>query len=78
MLGGETVVETLSGPIALTIPAGTQQGQLFRLRDKGMPVLGSKAREHGDLRLRVVVDIPTDLTNEERHAFERLREVRQS
>ncbi len=77
MLGGETVVETLSGPIALTIPAGTQQGQLFRLRGKGMPVLGSRAGEHGDLRLRVIVDIPTDLTEEERQAFERLRDSRQ-
>lgn len=78
LLGGETVADTLSGPIALTIPAGTQHGQLFRLRGKGMPVLGSKSGEHGDLRLRVVVDIPTDLTEEERHAFERLRETRQS
>lgn len=78
MLGGETVVETLSGPVALTIPAGTQQGQLFRLRGKGMPVLGSKTGEHGALRLRVVVDIPTDLTGEERLAFERLRDTQQS
>lgn len=77
MLGGEVVVETLSGPVALTIPAGTQQGKTFRLKGKGMPLLGSKTDARGDLRIRVTVDIPTDLTAGEREAFERLRDNRQ-
>ena len=78
ILGGEVVVDTMSGPIALTIPPGTQQGRVFRLRSKGMPVLGSKTVARGDLRLRVTVDIPADLTPEERDAFERLRSNRES
>jgi len=78
MLGGEVVVNTLSGPIALTIPAGTRQGRVFRLRAKGMPILGSRTEDRGDLRLRVTVDIPTDLTPEERAAFEQFRNVRES
>lgn len=78
MLGGEVVIETLSGPIALTIPPGTQQGRVFRLRGKGMPILGSNTDARGDLRLRVIVDIPVDLTPEERAAFERLRSSRES
>jgi DnaJ-class molecular chaperone len=73
VLGGEVVVDTLSGPVALTIPAGTQQGRLFRLRGKGMPVLGSKTDKRGDLKIRIIVDIPTDLSPDERDAFERLR-----
>lgn len=77
LLGGEIVVETLSGSVALTIPAGTQQGKLFRLRGKGMPVLGSTTGKRGDLKVRVIVDIPTDLSPEERDAFERLRANRQ-
>lgn len=78
MLGGEVVVETLSGSVALTIPAGTQQGRVFRLKGKGMPILGSKTESRGDLRVRVTVDILTDLTSEERAAFERLRSSRES
>lgn len=78
MLGGEVVVDTLSGSIALTIPPGTQQGQVFRLRGKGMPILGSRTDAGGDLRLRATVDIPVDLTPEEREAFERLRTHRES
>ncbi|MDQ3541975.1 MAG: J domain-containing protein, partial [Chloroflexota bacterium] len=78
MLGGEVVVETLSGSVALTIPVGTQQGRIFRLKGKGMPILGSKTESRGDLRVRVTIDIPTDLTSEERAAFERLRNSRES
>lgn len=77
MLGGEAVVETLSGSVALTIPAGTQQGKVFRLRRKGMPLLGSRTDARGDLRLRVIVDIPRDLSAEEREAFEHLRSARE-
>lgn len=77
MLGGEVVVETLSGPVALTIPAGTQQGSVFRLKGKGMPILGPKIEARGDLRLRVTVDTPVDLSPEERGAFERLRSSRE-
>lgn len=76
VLGGEVVVPTLESPVALTIPAGTQQGKLFRLRGKGMPVLGSKSDARGDLKVRVIVDIPTDLTAEERELFEHLRSKR--
>lgn len=78
MLGGEVVADTLSGSIALMIPPGTQQGRVFRLRGKGMPILGSKTDARGDLRLRATVDIPVDLTPEEREAFERLRTHRES
>lgn len=78
ILGGEVVAETLSGSVALTIPAGTQQGRVFRLKGKGMPILGSKTEGRGDLRLRVSIGIPTDLTPEEREAFERLRTRREA
>lgn len=77
LLGGETVVDTLYGQVALTIPPGTQQGKVFRLRGRGMPVLGSRDESRGDLRLRVEVELPTDLTPEERAAFEQLRQRRE-
>lgn len=77
ILGGEVVVDTLSGPVALSIPAGTQQGSVFRLKGKGMPALGSKGEARGDLRLRVTVDIPTELSSKERDTFERLQNDRE-
>lgn len=76
VLGGEVVVPTINGQVALTIPAGTQAGRQFRLRGKGMPKLGAKAGEAGDLRVRAAVGLPQDLTGQERSLFEQLRALR--
>jgi DnaJ-class molecular chaperone len=76
LLGGEVVVPTLDRPVVLRIPPGTQNGQVFRLRGKGMPAL--KGDQRGDLLARVKVVLPTDLTAEERRLFERLRELRET
>lgn len=75
VLGGEVVVPTLNGQVALTVPAGTQAGRQFRLRGKGMPKLGSTAGEAGDLRVRAAIDIPTELSDEERDLYQQLRDV---
>jgi molecular chaperone DnaJ len=75
-LGGETIVPTVEGSVALTIPAGTQSGRIFRLRGKGMPALSG--RERGDLLARVMLQVPSELTDEERQIFERLRELREA
>jgi DnaJ-class molecular chaperone len=73
VLGGEVVVPTIDGQVALTIPAGTQNGKQFRLRGKGMPKLGSTTGETGDLRVRTEVVIPGQLSDQERTLFEQLR-----
>ncbi|MCS6772758.1 MAG: J domain-containing protein [Anaerolineae bacterium] len=70
MLGGEVRVETLGGPLMVKIPAGTSSGKLVRVRGKGMPKLNSTG--HGDLYLRVMVTVPTDLTPEEQRALEQM------
>jgi curved DNA-binding protein len=75
VLGGEVRVPTLTGEANLKIPAGSQNGQSFRLRDKGMPKLG-KASEHGDLYARLDVRLPTKLTPRQRELFEQLRRER--
>ncbi len=74
VLGGEAIVPTVDGSVALTIPPGTQSGRVFRLRGKGMPALSGKAR--GDLLARAMVQVPTDLSEEERNLFEELRSIR--
>jgi len=76
VLGGKVRVETLSGPVMLTIPPGTQNGQTFRLRGKGMPKLRRKG-QYGDLYARVEVRLPTRLTPRQRELFEELRRLSQ-
>jgi curved DNA-binding protein len=75
VLGGEVQVPAISGDVALKIPPGTQNGRRFRLRGKGMPELKDPNR-HGDLFCAINVRLPTDLSDEERQLFERLRQIR--
>ncbi len=74
VLGGETKVPTLTGEVMLRIPAGTQNGQVFRLKGKGMPRLRDPA-EHGDLYAEVDVQLPTDLSPRQRELFQELRSI---
>jgi curved DNA-binding protein len=72
VLGGEAEVQTLSGkPARLRIPALTQNGQVFRLKGYGMPAV-SKPDEKGDLYARVEVQLPAQLSAEEREHYEAL------
>ena len=58
-LGGSIEVPTLEGQANIKVPAGTQSGRVFRLREKGIkPVRGGAT---GDLFCRVVVETPVDL-----------------
>jgi len=73
VLGGSVRVPTLSGPVRLTIPAGTQNGQTFRLQGKGMPRLHKSG--YGDLYATVEVQLPTRLNARQRELFEELRKL---
>ena len=64
-LGGAIEVPTVDGGRArITVPAGTQTGHQFRLRDKGMTVLRSNA--HGDMFVQTMVETPVSLTKEQK------------
>jgi curved DNA-binding protein len=71
VLGGEVTVETLSGSVVLTIPAGTQPGQTFRLAGQGMPQIKNR-ESRGDLFVRVKIKIPRSLTAEQRELYQKL------
>jgi len=75
VLGGEVRVPTPAGDVMLTIPPGTQPGQTFRLRGRGMPHLGHP-EQHGDLYVRVKVEIPRHLSPRERELFRQLAALR--
>ncbi len=73
VLGGEAVVDTLGGKsVRLRIPELTQNGQVFRLKGYGMPKVGSPADDTGDLYAKVEVQMPTELSAEEREHYEQL------
>jgi len=72
-LGGEMEVPTLDGKVMLKIPSGTQTGKLFRVRGKGVrPVRGGAP---GDLLCRVAVEIPVNLTEEQKDLLRRFDET---
>lgn len=75
LLGGEAIVHTLSGRIALRIPEGTQNGRVFRLKGKGMPASGKHPA--GDMLVTVQVELPTNLSSEEKQKIAELQGMRQ-
>jgi DnaJ-class molecular chaperone len=75
VLGGETDVTTLGGKsLRLKIPPTTQTGQVMRLKGHGMPTAG-KPDEQGDLYATVDVQLPRQLTPEQREHFEALQKL---
>jgi len=67
-LGGAVPVETLDGPVELEVPPGTQPGQVFRLRGKGITHLRKSGR--GDHLVTVTVRVPKKLSKEQRKTLE--------
>ncbi|MBA3832936.1 MAG: molecular chaperone DnaJ [Chthoniobacterales bacterium] len=67
-LGGEVPVPTLEGKASFKVPAGTQSGQSFKLRGKG--IVQVNGRERGDLYARLLVEVPADLNSEQRQKLE--------
>lgn len=71
VLGGEVTVPTLSGNVVLTIPAGAQPDQTFRLAGRGMPHLKNPST-HGDLYVKLKVKLPRNLTTDQQELFQKL------
>lgn len=70
LLGATYDVETLDGTVAITVPAGTQDGDVLRIKDKGVPY----GNRRGDFEIRIKVDIPTKLSRQAKKLVEDLRE----
>ncbi len=67
-LGGDVDVPTLEGKANVRVPAGTQSGQVFRLRGKG--IANVNGRDRGDLMARLIVEVPSQLNAEQRQKLE--------
>jgi molecular chaperone DnaJ len=69
-LGTEVEVPTLHGNVKLKIPAGSQTGQVFQLKNKGVPHL--RGRGQGNQLVKLMVVTPESLTKKQRQLFEEL------
>ena len=69
-LGASVKVSTLEGDVELEVPPGTQSGEVFQLKGKGVPHL--RGRQRGDQLVAVKVEIPKSLSEEQRGLLQRL------
>jgi molecular chaperone DnaJ len=73
-LGATVEVPTIDGGKAkVKVPAGTQNGKQFRLRNKGMPIIRSK--ECGDLYIQALTEVPVSLTREQKILLEQYKKL---
>lgn len=72
-LGGEIEIETIEGKLILKIPAGTQSGETFRIKNKGVPDIHGRGR--GNHLVKIIVRIPKKLTREQKKLIEELGRI---
>src|SRR5690606_24464480 len=73
VLGDEIEGPTVAGAARVRVPAGTQSGELLRLREQGLPELGGGRR--GDQVVRVTVWVRERLTGEQERLYRSIRRV---
>lgn len=76
VLGGEIMVDTLDGKVKLKVKPETQNDTKVRLKGKGFPVYKQEGK-YGDLIITYSVQLPTNLTNEQKELFKQLQSISQ-
>ena len=71
--GATIEVPTLNGSKRIRVPPGTEHGTLQRLRGEGPPKLGGRGR--GDIHYRLLIDVPSSLSREQREVIDELAAV---
>lgn len=69
-LGGQIEVNTIDGKLILKIPSGTQSGEVFRIKEKGIPNVHGYGR--GNQLVKIIVDVPKKLSREQKRLIEEL------
>jgi len=69
-LGGKAEIETIDGNLILKIPAGTQSGEIFRIKNKGVPELHGRGR--GNQLIKIIVRTPKSLSRRQKELLEEL------
>ena len=75
ILGGQMTIDVFGKTIRYNIPSGTQNATILRLKGKGFPIFG-KEEEYDDLHVKVIVTLPTDLSEKEILLFNELKKLR--
>lgn len=75
VLGGKVFINTFDGGTNFILPAGTENGKVFRLKGKGMPDY-AQPNKTGDLYVKINVQIPKNLSTQEIELFEKLSKLR--
>ena len=70
-LGGEIEIETIEGKLILKIPAGTQSGETFRIKGRGVPDVHGRGR--GNQMVKIIVRIPKRMSREQKKLIEELK-----
>ena len=68
-VGAKIIVPSIDGKTELSIPTGTQSGDTFRLKGKGIPFVNGRGR--GDQYVKVIIEVPKKLSREQRQALEK-------
>jgi len=73
VLGSSIFIETVDGEVRLKVPAGTESGKTFVLKNKGIPHLRSRGK--GDHLVKIIVEIPKKLSRDQKKLFEELQDL---
>jgi molecular chaperone DnaJ len=71
-LGDKIEIETIEGRLILKIPAGTESGEIFRIKNKGVPDLNG--RGHGSQLVEIKIRTPKHLSRDQRELLEKLQD----
>ncbi|MBP5223292.1 MAG: DnaJ domain-containing protein [Lachnospiraceae bacterium] len=74
ILGGEAMFETLYGPVACRIPAGSQPGSRLRLKNKGIVSMKNK-NSYGDEYVIIQISVPKNISEKEKELLQKLKEM---
>lgn len=73
LLGGERTIETADGPLTVKIPEGISNGEVLRVRGKGV-AFNFESKQRGDLLIKILIDMPRKLNRETKKLVEQLKE----
>ena len=77
ILGGEVMIETLSGKVKVPVKEGTESNKKVKLKGKGLPIY-KKEEQFGDFYVTFLIKVPTNLSAEEKELFEKLRSIKKA
>ena len=73
-LGSEIEVPTIDGPVTFKLREGTQSGDVYTMRGKGIPYIG-RPTARGDHQVKVTIEVPRNLSSEQKDLLQRFEDI---